>query len=509
MLWIPCVRVTRSGTEFSGLPNRVAILQEPAFDLAPLTARAIAREVRGRDGDHEDEEDDECGANDGDDQLITIDDNPDPLNTVDSEWPPPPPHDALNDVDDVERNPLKRRATFGEVVASAKRPHCHRAAKPDKAARKSAASNSCRKKKREAAFAQGGQKDKPSPSTARAYVNPAVPLVADLDASALPTTFGAYAAKAETKKEKYGSKVRRSLLDFVGMGFTVIHCDGLTPHPILDRHGRIIAVLAGQPDNVSYRAATFLAFEAIRNASNTARFPADMRKHRRGLFPAINIGLSYGKGQSTPCWLNNKEYTNLADNLLQNLSIQRMAAFADTSFALWVPRLYQYYKDHDEQLRTHHPLLRRPFKYSVFFCAAFNFGRNVWTFKHRDVLNVPFGWCGVQALGKYDHALGGHLVLSDLKLVVEFPHGALILLPSATIAHSNVPVQEHEERVSFTQFSAGGIFRYLDNGCKTVEGLATTDPEEYGRVMALMDARWERGIQLLSKIDELVTFEEL
>ncbi|KAJ7755951.1 hypothetical protein B0H16DRAFT_1722102 [Mycena metata] len=202
MLWIPCVRVTRSGTEFSGLPNRVAILQEPAFDLAPLTARAIAREVRGRDGDHEDEEDDECGANDRDDQLITIDDNPDPLNTVDSEWPPPPPHDALNDVDDVERNPLKRRATFGEVVASAKRPHCHRAAKPDKAARKSAASNSCRKKKREAAFAQGGQKHRPRP-----------PRAPDLDASALPTTFGAYAAKAETKKEKYESKVRRSLLD--------------------------------------------------------------------------------------------------------------------------------------------------------------------------------------------------------------------------------------------------------------------------------------------------------
>ncbi|KAJ7811173.1 hypothetical protein B0H14DRAFT_3479965 [Mycena olivaceomarginata] len=46
----------------------------------------------------------------------------------------------------------------------------------------------------------------------------------------------------------------------------------------------------------------------------------------------------------------------------------------------------------------------------------------------------------------------------DLKLVVEFPPGALILFPSATISHSNVPVQPGDERASFTQFTAGGIF---------------------------------------------------
>jgi hypothetical protein len=70
---------------------------------------------------------------------------------------------------------------------------------------------------------------------------------------------------------------------------------------------------------------------------------------------------------------------------------------------------------------------------SIFSCAAFNFGPNVWTFKHRDVLNLAFRWCAIQAVGKFDATKGGHLILWDLKLVIEFPVGALVLIPSATL----------------------------------------------------------------------------
>lgn len=175
------------------------------------------------------------------------------------------------------------------------------------------------------------------------------------------------------------------------------------------------------------------------------------------------------------------------------------------AFALWAPRLYQYYRQHNATLRRHHPDLRRPFASSVFFCACFNFGPNVWTFRHRDVLNLAFGWCAVQALGAFDHTTGGHLILWDLKLVVEFPPGALILLPSATVAHSNVPVAKGEQRASFTQFSAGGIFRFVDNGCRTVEELLEEDPDEYERVMERKASRWEDGLNLFSTMDELLT----
>jgi hypothetical protein len=135
---------------------------------------------------------------------------------------------------------------------------------------------------------------------------------------------------------------------------------------------------------------------------------------------------------------------------------------------------------------------------------VFNFGPSVWTFKHRDVCNLPFGWCAVQALGKFDATKGGHLILWDLKLVVEFPAGALILLPSATIAHSNVPVQDGEERMSFTQFTAGGLFRYVDNNFQTQAEVAGGDPAEYKRLMQMKEKRWEEGLALFSTVEELL-----
>ncbi|KAJ7351526.1 hypothetical protein DFH08DRAFT_913477 [Mycena albidolilacea] len=253
--------------------------------------------------------------------------------------------------------------------------------------------------------------------------------------------------------------------------------------------GRIVAVLAGQPRNPAYQAAVERAYRVIRDAGSMTWFPPSMCRHRRGLFAAINIGLSYGKGQTSPRWLNTKEYT-IAEDLLVNEDVGRMAGFADATFALWAPRLYQRYRKCDAKLRTSDENLRHPFKHSVFFAATFNFGPNVWTFKHRDVLNS-----GIRLMG-------GHIVLWDLRLIVEFPPSALILLPSATVAHSNIPVQQGEERASFTQFSAGGIFRYVDNGCQTVKELAEDNPEEYRCLMALKAARWEEGLGLLSTMDE-------
>ncbi|KAJ7276989.1 hypothetical protein C8J57DRAFT_1061498 [Mycena rebaudengoi] len=426
----------------------------------------------------------------------------------------------MNDIDDISSAPLpkrKRSPSFEEVVASSPQPltgpHRRRPAKPNPAQQipqqsseqqpKQSPSNHRRAARRSKQLAKTGHI--PSTETVAKHVQPAIPLATGLTASTLPAAFGAYCGKVEDKKEKLGSKVRRSLSNLLGLGFQLIEWDGFSPRPIIDGVGRIIAVLAGQPDHTAYRAAAVAAFNAIRDAGNTARFPAAMRIHRRGLYAAVSVGLSYGKGQQIPSWLDTKEYTEMVEKLLINRAVGRLAGFADAAFALWAPRLYKYYREYDAALHTRHPHLRRPFASSVFFCSCFNFGPNVWTFRHRDVLNLAFGWCAVQALGNFDHKKGGHLILWDLKLVVEFPAGALILLPSATIAHSNIPVQEGEERASFTQFSAGGIFRYIDNNFQTVEKLEESDPAEYECLMALKASRWENGLKLLSTLDEFAT----
>ncbi|KAJ7676313.1 hypothetical protein B0H14DRAFT_3101988 [Mycena olivaceomarginata] len=208
--------------------------------------------------------------------------------------------------------------------------------------------------------------------------------------------------------------------------------------------GRIFAVLAGQPRDPSYKTSVAAAFGAIMQEGTAARFPAIMRKHRRGLFAVINVGLTFGKGAKVPSWLMPTDYT----------------AMTDSAFALWAPRLHEYYRTQDTKLRQHLPHLPRIFPHSIFSCAAFNFGPKVWTFRHRDVQNVPFGWCAIQSAGNFDATKGGHPRL--------FPAGALILLPSATITHSNIPVQEGDTRTSFTQFTAGALMRYVDNGFRRI-----------------------------------------
>ncbi|KAJ7231202.1 hypothetical protein C8J57DRAFT_1251290 [Mycena rebaudengoi] len=112
--------------------------------------------------------------------------------------------------------------------------------------------------------------------------------------------------------------------------------------------------------------------------------------------------------------------------------------------------------------------------------------------------------CAIQAMGNFDAMKGGHLFLWELKLVIEFPAGATILLPSATFSHSNIPVQPGDKQGSFAQYTAGGLMHYVDNRFRMKKELAVQDPEEYRWTCELKVSRWEMGLGLLSTVDELL-----
>jgi hypothetical protein len=111
-----------------------------------------------------------------------------------------------------------------------------------------------------------------------------------------------------------------------------------------------------------------------------------------------------------------------------------------------------------------HPSLARPFKGSPFGTLTFNFGPDVRTVPHKDYKNLGWGWCSITSLGSYDHARGGHLVLWDLGVAVEFPPGSTIFIPSAIAEHSNTEIQEGEVRHSVTQYTSAGLFRWCAYG---------------------------------------------
>lgn len=151
------------------------------------------------------------------------------------------------------------------------------------------------------------------------------------------------------------------------------------------------------------------------------------------------------------------------------------------------------------KLRGRIPSLQKNFKRSVFTSMAFNFPPNVRTVQHRDIRNLPYGMCAIHALGDFEPTAGGHLILWELKLIIEFPPGAMILLPSATITHSNVPTAAGQTRASITQYTGGSLFRYVDNQFTTDAGYKKGNPLTYADHFAAREGRWMKGLNLWSK----------
>jgi hypothetical protein len=214
-------------------------------------------------------------------------------------------------------------------------------------------------------------------------------------------------------------------------------------------------------------------------------FKPEELSHRRGRFAVKTDGVSYGGGQIVRSRFNtlqlflilllqypkriyhSRKTLAALNRLRQEKSFIRLAGHASSIFAHWAPELYQYYSMNMTRLRENDPNLQFNFPNSIFACATYNFGPHTIAVKHLDHLNYIAGWCAVTSLGQFDYTRGGHIVLWDPKLVLEFPPGWTILLPSAYVQHGNTPISPDETRYSFTQYTAGGLFRYVDDGFKS------------------------------------------
>ncbi|KAJ7170417.1 hypothetical protein C8R43DRAFT_944932 [Mycena crocata] len=266
-------------------------------------------------------------------------------------------------------------------------------------------------------------------------------------------------------------------------GFKYISWLGILTIPILDSKRRVIALLGGMPRNTSgWQIVTDGAAKLMDEHILRIRLTDEQLDHRRSQdpFPAITRGWSHGGGQTEPGELCcNVANTELTDELLQHDDFKHLATFASTHrpqvlFAMWVPLLFAFYQVQMALLAAWKPSLQRNFAGSVFAACTFNFGPRVITAPHLDFANLAWGWCAITALGNFNPDFGGHLILWDLRLIIRFPPGATILLPSALIRHSNIAIRSHESRYSFTQYTAGGIFRWIRNDFKTDEAFERT-----------------------------------
>lgn len=136
-------------------------------------------------------------------------------------------------------------------------------------------------------------------------------------------------------------------------------------------------------------------------------------------------------------------------------------AAATGSMEVFAPALRRFTADTLASVKASVPPLTYPYEGHPFAAITFNIGPNACTTPHRDVMNLSWGWCAVTSLGCYDHTKGGHLVLWDLKLAVEFPPHSTVFIPSAILAHSNTAIGPTENRSSITQYNSVGLFRWV------------------------------------------------
>lgn len=159
------------------------------------------------------------------------------------------------------------------------------------------------------------------PSTVNKHVRQAASIRTTFDAHKLKHTRRAYTGG----RAAVGSRRSYALSDLVGegsaMGFTLEQWDGRYAFPnhvsrpphllfycrssaaITDDGDRVIGVLCGQPEDPTWDKCHHNAAEAVKEAGDNLRFPRGADSHRRGDFPAVAVGASFGGGQRVSCLL--------------------------------------------------------------------------------------------------------------------------------------------------------------------------------------------------------------
>ncbi|KAJ6524918.1 hypothetical protein DFH09DRAFT_1329279 [Mycena vulgaris] len=187
----------------------------------------------------------------------------------------------------------------------------------------------------------------------------------------------------------------------------------------LDIHGRIIAILLGRPEDPDWD-------NVVRDAVKAMN-----RARRAGRKSVLSTGVLFGGGQKRPGNLvNSPKRQKIINYLLRNKSLRRLAGFQSSGFARFAPKLWRYYVNNLRLLFEHHDGLLHNFSNSIFPAVTFNLGPSVVTDGHFDFNNLMHGLCGVTSAGDFDHTIGGQIHLEQIKLVIDFPSGSGILIPS-------------------------------------------------------------------------------
>ena len=328
-------------------------------------------------------------------------------------------------------------------------------------------------------------------------------------------------------------------------------CCVRTARPILDHHRRVIAVLVGRPKDITddeWEKMHQSAVETWQAEHSKFQFNCHQLNHRRAECPAVDGGPSFGGGQRVSVCSDFLMYpidifiqlqlpgnlrlskVNLAvlTAIFSHFFIQRLVGIASGmlhnpicramliaiagAFCAWAPKLHQYYIERMRILFQHHPDLIPnlwppgfPNEPPLWAGATLNDGPQTVCYRHHDYSNLTWGWCCILCFGKFDFKRGGHFIFWDMKVAIEFPPGSIILMPSAILEHSNATLYPEPGcfHYSLTLYTAGGLFRWVENGCRTAAAFEKADPVAKAKVDDAGKHRFATGLGMFSTLEEL------
>ncbi|KAJ7695537.1 hypothetical protein B0H14DRAFT_3530146 [Mycena olivaceomarginata] len=238
---------------------------------------------------------------------------------------------------------------------------------------------------------------------------------------------------------------------------------------IVDRCGRIIGVLIAPPlPGEEWESVVQAATTAMREARDKMTFPAGAYHHRRSYgdgFPTGSQGFAFGGGRENLGNIKASSARNAAamEELLEDPNVVRMATYPIPPFQAFCYPIFADYHTTKQVLVRKNPGLRRTFARSPFAAVTVNLGPVSVSPPHTDAANKADGMCLIGALGSFDADKGGHLVCWDYDLIIRFPPGCSILIPSAV-------------------YTAGGLFRWVANGFQSDRSwLASASAEDLAR----------------------------
>ncbi|KAJ6449414.1 hypothetical protein C8R47DRAFT_1084721 [Mycena vitilis] len=142
--------------------------------------------------------------------------------------------------------------------------------------------------------------------------------------------------------------------------------------------------------------------------------------------------------------------------LFSTLAMKRLAGYGSILLQIYCKAAHSRLQAQKEEFLKRYPEAMYPSDTSVYSAATFDFGAPRRT-ANPTATKPPLGAC----------LKGGHIILWDLGLVITFPAGASILIPTGLVRYSFVRVRPGESRYSLLQWAGAGMGRWFENGQRT------------------------------------------